>query len=977
MKLRSDSKMVYDPRGFWRIEVPRSNKKIMPTSLYMLRGHRANCDFTPIFYKEPMLPAIQEYRKTVGYAVNYASKCTDTLKSTTDKMKTMVKNEEDNNTGKDDVKRVAIKCMNQMGKNKLMSKQEAVVQLGNLPLFECSEKIEIISVNEGKIIDAEGNISKSNQMQQYSNRREEFHHLSFYQWQIEKRKKKNCSKEFIPHIVGPSTKPVFPLNERYAKSALKIHFPWKGKFESYFPENPNYIEILEKWIETDKCPKILKNEIIRTEEAAKSPQKNVYDPCTGSDVPDVDPNDPYIDERTRDAVNGLANLQINFNAEDMKCTLDYGINHNWLKRNELLPTHMTMNEIGEYIEDKVKQASRNEKESNDNKLELPKFSDGTNYTASKLTPDQLQVYCNAMITIRSWLKEKERKRLLESEKHSKDNMIVEEEKNQLIMTIAGVGGSGKSVVVKTLVSDVRKIFNSNDTAKVCAPTGAAAFSGGGCTCHREFQLPVRASSDEISSKKLQALKEKFLKTMLLIIDERSMISAENLALMDSYARKSVHLGTNENMMMGGIPIVLLVGDDYQLPPVMALGAASSMDPCPSLPTNPFKRLMVKKGLQLFKEAAQKSYKLRGSQRVMENQSLLNDCLRQVRGDTASGLTKKNIDSMMKYHLSSRHFSANQVKKLTQDVETMHLFANNDAKNDHNRRMLEELNSPENPVAVINAVQVNLCGSKMKEHYDDARCPKKTILCVGCKVYLSGMNIKPEWGLYHGSIGTVLDFIYKSKMGPHETDEGIGKLPLFVLVNFPQYSGPSMYENDPTLTDEEKETKKTYVAIPMMSGRCGNGGMCSRTYMPLNLAFGRTIHSFQGASVGPTPPGRPRNTFQRIICDPGKRGFEAKNPGLFYTLLSRATTFGDPNDLMTSSVYFMGKNMNESRVTRIVFKRDSTLYKGIENSRKWVKELDNNHVPKLNQEEIDDILDWVKHKIKNPVTESELMKYIKL
>jgi hypothetical protein len=229
MKLRHHTAMIHDPRGFWRIEIPRTHRRLIPTSKYMLCGHRANCDFAPILYVNPMHPAIKEYRKTVGYIVDYACKSTDNEKMTVNKMRTLIKEEKDNNTGTDDLKRVAIKCMNQMGKNKLMSKQEAVTQLGKLALFECSETIDVVSINQGKSIDENGYISKTNQISLYGKRNAMFHHLSFYQWQIEKRKRSTkCLKDFIPHIVGPFTRPTFPFTEEYAKAALMIHKPWSG-----------------------------------------------------------------------------------------------------------------------------------------------------------------------------------------------------------------------------------------------------------------------------------------------------------------------------------------------------------------------------------------------------------------------------------------------------------------------------------------------------------------------------------------------------------------------------------------------------------------------------------------------------------------------------------------------------------------------------------------------------------------------------
>ena len=56
------------------------------------------------------------------------------------------------------------------------------------------------------------------------------------------------------------------------------------------------------------------------------------------------------------------------------------------------------------------------------------------------------------------------------------------------MTIMGCGGTGKSVLINTLVACIRKIFNDNDTVFVTAPTGAAAYNVRGSTIHREFKI---------------------------------------------------------------------------------------------------------------------------------------------------------------------------------------------------------------------------------------------------------------------------------------------------------------------------------------------------------------------------------------------------------------------------------------------------------------------------------------------------------
>ena len=109
--------------------------------------------------------------------------------------------------------------------------------------------------------------------------------------------------------------------------------------------------------------------------------------------------------------------------------------------------------------------------------------------------------------------------------------------------------------------------------------------------------------------------------------------------------------------------------------------------------------------------------------------------------------------------------------------------------------------------------------------------------------LVGANIKPEWELYHGSIGTVLDIVYKNTTGPHTKVNAADKLPEYVLVDFPQYCGPNMYKDDENIVVIEREKRKTWVPIPMMEGLCKLNGACKRYYMPLAVSFGKKIHSF--------------------------------------------------------------------------------------------------------------------------------------
>jgi hypothetical protein len=73
-------------------------------------------------------------------------------------------------------------------------------------------------------------------------------------------------------------------------------------------------------------------------------------------------------------------------------------------------------------------------------------------------------------------------------------------------------------------------------------------------------------------------------------------------------------------------------------------------------------------------------------------------------------------------------------------------------------------------------------------------------------------------------------------------------------------------------------------IPPTTTQC-KWGCCTRTNIPLTLAYAKTIHTFQGQTVGPAAPGRPENPIKRILVDPGDQTFEGNNIGLFYTAVS--------------------------------------------------------------------------------------------
>ena len=140
----------------------------------------------------------------------------------------------------------------------------------------------------------------------------------------------------------------------------------------------------------------------------------------------------------------------------------------------------------------------------------------------------------------------------------------------LQMYVSGVGGTGKSFLIKTVRALVTKMWEEETRSTLCAvtaPTGLAAFNVGGVTIHRLLQLPIEhegrgAGYWKLPKETLKVMRMSLSKLKLLIIDEVSMVSSLNLAY--------IHLRLDEifakDEWFGGVN-VLFVGDILQLQPV--------------------------------------------------------------------------------------------------------------------------------------------------------------------------------------------------------------------------------------------------------------------------------------------------------------------------------------------------------------------------------------------------------------------------
>jgi hypothetical protein len=91
-----------------------------------------------------------------------------------------------------------------------------------------------------------------------------------------------------------------------------------------------------------------------------------------------------------------------------------------------------------------------------------------------------------------------------------------------------------------------------------------------------------------------------------------------------------------------------------------------------------------------------------------------------------------------------------------------------------------------------------------------------------RVQLTGKNFEPDWGLFNGLQGTIREIVCKDNKSPLEYN-----FPLYIIVDFPTYCGPSWIKNKPT-----------WVPIPPIEITCKK--QCCK--FPYSIRKGHSIHT---------------------------------------------------------------------------------------------------------------------------------------
>lgn len=130
--------------------------------------------------------------------------------------------------------------------------------------------------------------------------------------------------------------------------------------------------------------------------------------------------------------------------------------------------------------------------------------------------------------------------------------------------LTGQAGAGKTYVINQYIQWLR---SCDIPVAITASTGIAATHIGGVTIHSRAGIGIK---DRLTDHDMELIQQKehlhknITKAKVLIIDEISMISANTLDMVD----RVVQMIRRDGRPFGGLQVIL-VGDFFQLPPVMS------------------------------------------------------------------------------------------------------------------------------------------------------------------------------------------------------------------------------------------------------------------------------------------------------------------------------------------------------------------------------------------------------------------------
>ena len=675
-------------------------------------------------------------------------------------------------------------------------------------------------------------------------------HFNFYRFAASKFK---C----VPHFFGYQSIPSWPLQEEFSKWMLFLYIPHSGEKISDMQINGSYAARLEQELTHEQFPSNILARLIRLKHkhTRKVTETERIDNGGGDDnSPTIERINPNL-QVAADVADGVLGDEVvpDGNELDFESMIlpdpDPSIvwNHSYQERGETF-----LNDLKDKYYNSTEEATDTEG------LNQPDLYSPTNAN----NEGQMLAVASFLLHIKDWLHYFE---YLRDFPNATEDEVRSKLPKCIRVYIQGNPGTGKSFIIHTVSNMCLRLLKSVDQVLKMAPTGCASALINGKTINRGLYIPCGRKllgKPETTTTGTTHQTAKFIKMMkalvVMITDEHSM---ENRSVWAWKEHNCAVFRENlehpnppclEKRSYGGIPYVYSVGDIDQLPPVTGkshsnakIGVGQSSDALGRRTFNEF--LCPPDG------DSETGYTFILDEVIRQTDPIYRGVIERMRlGD----MNRDSCDFIMKRKLIN--LPPDERKLFEQDgIYVVPRWK--DAKPIVQQYLIDL----DQPIAKCGCTK----GTGRVNHIDEeCRLPRTNAFAKGALVMLQ-CNFIVEYNLFNGSVGKVVDVVYKNEDGPASS-----VMPSYVLVDFPDCNIPADDVFDPS--------NPTHVPIPIHTVRCEKK-CCSMTSIPLRVCKAITIHKCQGMSVG---TGELWNRI--IVMLPGLKS-KMRQPGLEYVACSRA------------------------------------------------------------------------------------------